>query len=268
VLRENWTDAEARHRAVCSHCKEAEQLARTSIWHPSLVDLFRQARDLSDTPDIDTVHHLRKDACRRCLRLTSLLGIDRILTRLAAQIRSGMADAAGRLSRALATGAVASLALASGGTAGQAIAFEDGEHSVRLVSDRPARLCLELPARDKNPAPRLIRVLVGDAQTSSDHLIVPRPAGSSDGLTAVFAPPALPARTICLTLYEVDASLLAQEDAPLLRSAYASACKLDPPAQSAWQSWAAAALQRPDLNGVLRPILSSVARPDPGKPVV
>src|SRR5579863_6466982 len=87
VLREDWTAVEERHQRGCTCCKGAETLARAEVWHPPLTSLFRQARGLVEGTDADLSYHLQKDACRRCHRLVAVFQADRLLGRLAAQIR-------------------------------------------------------------------------------------------------------------------------------------------------------------------------------------
>ena len=123
VLRENWSEAERTHLAGCEFCRKQEQQVRSQAWHPSLVHLFWHARGLLPKPDPDVSHHLQKDACRRCLRLTALLVADRILVRLASQVRSGLADAAHRLGHALSSATVAMLSPSANNVR---LAFEGG----------------------------------------------------------------------------------------------------------------------------------------------
>src|SRR5437764_8996737 len=127
VLKENWSDSERTHLASCSYCRKTEQQARSQLWHPSLVHLFWHARGLFDNNDPDVAYHLQRDSCRRCLRLSALLGADRILARLAGQIRAGVANAAHRLGKALASGIVANFAL---NTTNTRFAFEQGPHTL------------------------------------------------------------------------------------------------------------------------------------------
>lgn len=143
---------------------------RSQSWHPSFVQLFQQARGLLDTSEEDTFYHLQKDSCRRCLRLATLLGADRLLARLVGDLRAGLATATARLGRALATGAVATLTLAAGTNR---VAFEDGKHALVVASTDASRIRLEIPpAPDLKP--RMIRLLAGDTRILHDTLIVPR----------------------------------------------------------------------------------------------
>jgi hypothetical protein len=260
VLRENWKESERSHLASCSYCRKTEQQARSQVWHPSLVHLFWHARGLFENNDADVTHHLQHDACRRCLRLSSLLGADRILARLAGQIRAGVANAAHRLGKALASGIVANFAL---NTANARFAFEHGPHALVSTAD-PARLRLEVPAT--SDPPRLLRVLVGQGKGATEHLVIAHPGPQ----TAIHSAELLVASTsqpdpASLTVYEVDPSLLTREEVAPLRSAFLTAGKLDPQAASAWQAWAAQTLQRPELDSSLRTLLESLARPDTGK---
>ncbi len=260
VLRENWTDGERTHLASCSFCRKTEQQARSQVWHPSLVHLFWHARGLLDNNDADVTYHLNRDGCRRCLRLSALLGADRILARLASQIRAGVANAAHRLGKALASGVVANFAL---NTTNARFAFEHGPHTLVSTAD-PARLRLEMPAT--GDPPRLLRVLVGQGQGASEHLVIPRPGSQSSVQSAeLLVPAASQPDPASLTVYEVDPGLLAREDVAPLRSAFLAAGKLDPQAVSAWQAWAAQTLQRPELDPSLRTLLESLVRPDAGK---
>src|SRR5258708_2287662 len=76
VLRESWSDQETRHLSSCPFCRKNEQQARSVVWHPSLLQLFSHVRQLQTDPDTDVSHHLQRDTCRRCLRLSALLGMD------------------------------------------------------------------------------------------------------------------------------------------------------------------------------------------------
>ncbi len=265
VLKENWSDSERAHLSGCTHCRKSEQLARKQVWHPSLVHLFWHARGLIEHSDEDAGYHLTNDACRRCLRLTNLLGIDRILARLAGQVRSGLSQATHRLGKTLATGAVATLQFSAlSGAANLRVPFEDERHFAVVSSSDPAHVRLEIPA--DGPAPRLLRVLAGDSQAGSDHLVVPHASPEPATHVAEVMLANVPPGRACLALYEVDASLLTRDDAPQLRSAWAVAAKLNPQAAPAWQTWASQSLQRSDLDGMLRPALESLARADGGKP--
>jgi hypothetical protein len=257
-LRESWSEQESQHLASCTYCRQSEQQARSLVWHPSLVHLFWHARQLLCDNDTDVKHHLERDACRRCLRLAAVLGMDRLLVRLAGQIRQRVASAANRLGRALASGAVASLAVA--GT-DLRLPFEDGKRFVLLSHADPTRLRLETPAVAGESA-GLVRVLVGDQQSAWDQLLVPRPAADPSMRLAEVRLPAVPSSRVALALYPIEASLLSREDAEPLRAALAAACKLDPLAGAAWQSWAVQSLQRGDLDAALRPTFEAVARPD------
>jgi hypothetical protein len=78
LLREDWSEAEDRHRLGCSHCKQVETQARSHLWHPSLPSLFWHARGLSHDYETDVAHHLQADSCLRCTRLVGLFQIDRV----------------------------------------------------------------------------------------------------------------------------------------------------------------------------------------------
>jgi hypothetical protein len=261
ILRESWTEQESRHMANCTYCRQSEQQARSLVWHPSLVHLFWHARQLFSEIDIDLKHHLQRDACRRCLRLSAILGVDRLLVRLATQIRQGIANAANHLGRTLDSGAVASVDFVGSDLR---LSFEDGKHNVLLSHADPARLCLEAPAV-AGGTPQLLRVLIGDQQTAWDQLVVPRPAPDPSKCVADVRLPAVPSGRVALAVYPVETSLLACEDAELLRAAFVAACKLDPLSGAAWQMWAAKSLQRCDFDAALRPTLAWVSRPDGAK---
>ncbi len=84
LLREDWTEAEAAHKAGCRYCQKTEARLRTQVWHPGKAQLFWHARRLPAGEDgADVAYHLEQDRCRRCLQLSALLGADRLLGRLA-----------------------------------------------------------------------------------------------------------------------------------------------------------------------------------------
>jgi hypothetical protein len=252
ILRENYGDSERSHLASCSYCRKTEQQARSQLWHPSLLHLFWHARGLLDKNDADVTYHLQRDNCRRCLRIAVLLGADRILARLAGQIRAGVASAAHRLGKALASGLVANLAL---NTTNARFAFEHGASAVLSTAD-PARLRLEVSSADP---PRLLRVLVGQGQGASEHLVIPRPASQASIQSAeLLVPTSSQSEPASLTVYEVDPTLLMREDVAPLRTAFLTAGKLDPQSVSVWQTWAAQTLQRPEIDTSLRTLLESL----------
>ncbi len=258
VLRENWNDGERTHLTSCTHCRKSEQLARSQLWHPSLVHLFWHARGLFDNNDADVAYHLQHDSCRRCLRLSVLLGADRILARLAGQIRAGVGNAANRLGKTLASGIVANFIP---NTANVRFAFEDGQHALVASAD-PARLRLEVAAVE---APRLLRVLVSHSRGMTEHLVVPRSGPQPAVHLAELLLSPSSSDPACLTVYKVEAGLLTRDDVAPLRAAFLTSSKLDPPAVAAWQAWAAQTLQRPELDAMLRPVLETLARPDAPK---
>ncbi len=262
VLREDWTDAEQRHKAGCDVCRQTEAQARRQVWHPSLLRLFWHARGLVD--DADAAHHLQIDRCHRCQRLSILLQADRLLARLAAPVRQRVGDTATRLGRMLASGAAALLAPASPGLrAEQPFAFEAGGHSAVLLSTTaPPLLRLERPGDAKTPV--LLRVLLGDRKDVEKHFVVPR-SGKETGVVRADLPlERLPAEPLTLAVYEVDAAVLGKEEVPQLCPAVAAARKLDSAALPAWQAWAGHALKLAGLDAAVRPALEGLARPDAG----
>jgi hypothetical protein len=142
-------------------------------------------------------------------------------------------------------------------------AFEDGKHTLVVASADPSRIRLELPP-GPDPRPRLYRLLVGDTRIVHDTLLVPRSANPASQTAEVLLSPPPPDR-VAVALYEVDPSLLTRDDIPLLQSSHHTAAKLDPLVVPVWQAWAKESLLRPDLDGGMRPVLESLARPDAGK---
>lgn len=259
LLRESWHADEQRHLASCSRCRRTEQLARGQLAHPSLLSLFWHVRGLLDPPDADVATHLQKEGCKRCLRLVALLGIDRILARLAGQVR-GNAKAANRLGRALGSSTVATLTSAVPPPGGR-VCCEDGKHAVSLSAADPGRLRVEFPPAER---PSLVHLLIGNQQTTREHLVVPHAVpGASRGAEVRMNGPT-PERLV-VALYEVEPGLLGREDMPALQSGYAAACKASPKGAEAWRSWAAQAMQNPELDPTLRPALDALLRPDGGK---
>ncbi len=263
LLREDWTDAEQRHRSVCAHCRQAEAQARQQAWHPSLVHLFWHARGLLDDTDTDVAYHLQTDGCRRCRRLSMLFQADRLLARLAARVRQGVVDAASRLGRMLASGAVASLALpvSTGPRPEQPLAFETAGHSAVLRTDPPL-LRLERSGDAKTPS--LLRVLFGSGKEVREQFAVPRPGKEPGVLRADLPLERLPTGPLTLALYEVDATMLGKEEVPQLCSAFTATSKLDPPSVLAWHGWASATLKLSGLEGAVRSALEGLSRPDAG----
>jgi len=256
LFREDWTEGEERHRAECSYCRQTEAQARRQLWHPSLLHLFWHARGLVKT-DVDAGQHLDKDGCRRCQRLVTLLQADRLLARLAGRVRQGIPDAATRLGRMLASGAVALLSPSPG----QPLAFETAGHSATLLRGDPPLLRLEQQGDVKTP--RLLRVLVGDAGQTREHFAVPCPAKEPGFLRTAIPLERLPTDRLTLAVYEVDASVLGRDEVPQLGSAFAAA-KLDPAAVPVWQAWASHTLKLAGLDTAIRPMLEQLARPDAG----
>src|SRR5262245_41994449 len=261
VLREDWTDVEQRHKVGCDVCRQTEAQAQRQVWHPSLLRLFWHARGLVD--DADAAHHLQIDSCRRCQRLSILLQADRLLARLAVQVRQRVGDTATRLGRMLASGAAALLAPASIGLhAEQPFAFEAAGHSAVLFRIAPPGLRLEWPGDEKTPV--LLRVLLGDRKDVGEHFAVPRSGKENGVLRADLPLERLPAEPLTLAVYEVDATNLGREEVPQLCHAVAAARKLDPAALPAWQAWACHALKLAGLDTAVRPTLEGLARPDAG----
>ncbi|MBI1916661.1 MAG: hypothetical protein HYS12_18290 [Planctomycetes bacterium] len=261
LLREDWTDAEQRHKAGCDVCRQTEAQARRQVWHPSLLRLFWHARGLVD--DADAARHLQTDACRRCQRLSILLQADRLLARLATRVRQRAGDTATRLGRMLASGASALLAPASSGLrAEQPFAFEAAGHSAVLLRTAPPLLRLERPGNAQTPV--LLRVLLGDRKDVREQFTVPRPGKEPGGLHADLPLERLPAEPLTLALYEVDAAVLGIEEVSQLCHAFAAARKLDPLAVPAWQTWASHALKLAGLDAAVRPALEALTRPAAG----
>ena len=259
LLRENWSADEQRHLAGCTHCKRTEQLALGQLSHPSLLSLFWHVRGLLDPADADVAYHLQKDACKRCLRLAALLAIDRILARMAGQVRQN-ARAANRLGRALGGATVVTVTPAVPPPAGR-VCCEDGKHAVSLSAADPGRLRVEFPVAEH---PSLIHLLVGSQQTTREQLIVPHAVTGAARVAEVRVPD-LPPERLVVALYEVEPALLARDDMPGLQSGYAAACKVSPKAAEAWRAWAAQAMHNPELDPALRPALDAIVRPDGGK---
>lgn len=261
LLREDWTDAENRHRSSCVYCRQAETQTRQQTWHPSLVHLFWHARGLLDDTDIDVAYHLQTDSCRRCQRLSTLFQADRLLARLAARVRQGIADAASRLGRMLASGAVASLALpaSTGLRPDQPLAFETAGHAAVLRTDPPL-VRLERSGDAKTPS--LLRVLLGSGKEVREQFAVPRPGKDPGVLRADLPLERLPAGPLTLALYEVDATTLGKEEVPQLCAAFAATSKLDPPSVLAWQGWASATLKLSGLETAVRSALEGLSRQD------
>lgn len=255
LLREDWTEAEERHKSTCTSCQQAEAQARSGVWHPSLLSLFRQARDLPEGNDPDLPYHLQKDACRRCQRLVAVFQADRLLGRLASQIRQGLTAAATRLGQMLASGAVATLAFPSE----QPLAFEGGRCTATLSRSDPLRLRLEQrgPATD---TPRLQRVLLGNRKEFADRFVIFHPGKEPQTQMAEVRLERLPGEPAVLAVYDVDAAVLDREDIPQLREAVAAAGKHDPPALPAWQHWAAQAVKLTGLEAGLRTALEGLVR--------
>src|SRR5262245_25341757 len=82
LLREDSTEAEREHIQACPRCQRSCRQLQEHVWHPTLLHLFWHARGLLET-DTDVRHHL-EEGCRRCLRLATVFGGDRVLGRLAA----------------------------------------------------------------------------------------------------------------------------------------------------------------------------------------
>lgn len=266
VLREDWTEAEERHKRNCSFCQKAETKGRAVVWHPSLTALFWQARGLADGSDADLAHHLQKDACRRCQRLTAVFQADRLLGRLASQVRQGLAGAATRLGQILASGVVAAFPPLSAASASeQQLAFEGGRCTALLFRTDPPRLRLEERGLTTE-APRLQRLVLGNRREFSERFLVFRSGRETQTRTAEVRLERLPAESATMTLCDVDASALDREDVPLLREGFAAAGKYDPLALPAWQSWAAQALKLPGLDASLRTALQGLVRPDANLP--
>jgi hypothetical protein len=261
LLREDWTDAEQRHKAMCDCCRQTEAQAGRQVWHPSLLRLLWHVRGLLD--DADASRHLQNEGCRRCQRLALVLQADRLLARLTARVRQRVGDTATRLGRMLASGVTAFLAPASSGPrAEQHFAFEAAGHSGVLFRIDSPLLRLERPGDAKTPV--LLRILLGDRKDVREHFAVPRPGKEAGVLRADLPLERLPAEPLTLAVYEVDAAVLGREEVPQLCQASVAAGKLDPPAISAWQAWASHALKCAGLDASVRPALEGLARPNAG----
>jgi hypothetical protein len=260
LLREEWTEAEERHKRNCPSCRGAEAQARAEIWHPPLMSLFRQARGLVEPTDADLAYHLQKDTCRRCHRLVAVFQADRLLGRLAAQIRQGLTAAATRLGQMLASGVVATFALPGGASAAeQQLAFEGGGYTATLFRGDPVRLRLEQRGSGAEP-PRLQRLLLGNRKEFADRFVVLRPGKEPQTHSAEVRLERLPSEPAVLALYDTDAAVLDREDVPQLREGFTAAGKYDPLALPAWQSWAAQTLKLPGLDAGLRTGLEGLVR--------
>ncbi len=259
LLREDWTEAEEHHRRGCGHCQTEEARARRQVWHPTWGQLFEHARNLPGGGDADLTYHLQRDVCRRCQRLASVFQADRLLGRLAAQVRQGLAGAADRLGKVLASGVLAPIAATSAPE--QHLAFEGADHTGTLHRTTP-RLRLEL--RGDAGAPPLLRVLIEGRKEVTEHFLVARPRKEPGTLTAELRPGRLPSEASVLALYEVDAAALDREDVEPLRAAFAAG-KGDPATAAAWRAWAAAGLKLSGLDAAVRSALQDLTRPDAGR---
>ena len=262
VLREDWTAVEQRHKVTCAYCQKTEGLARTETWHPPLVSLFWQARDLFDH-DGDVAHHLQKDACRRCQRLVAVFQVDRLLGRLATQIRQGLAGAAARLGQLLESGVVAAFPGLAAAAQEQPFAFEGGRYSATLFRSDAPRLRLEQRGGD---APRLQRLLLGGRKECWDQFVVLRPGKEPHMRTAELRPERLPSEPAVLVLHDVDAAVLDREDVPRLRESFVAVGKSDPLALAAWHTWASQTLKRAGLDAAVCTALEGLARLDGNPP--
>lgn len=258
LLRENWTGDEQRHLASCSHCRRSEQLCRTQVSHPSLLHLFWHVRGLLDSPDGDVAYHLQKDACKRCLRLASLIAVDQILSRLGTQARTN-AKAANRLGRVLAGATVATVTPGAVPPGGR-VCCEDSKRAVLLTADDPGRIRIEFPATERTS---LVHLLVGNQHSGREQLVVPHPVTGARVAEVRLSDPS-PERVV-VAMYEVEPALLGREDAARLQNGFAAALKVGPKAAAAWRSWAAQAMHHPELDAALRPALDAISRPDGGK---
>jgi hypothetical protein len=251
VLREDWTDAELRHKASCGHCRHTERLVLAGVWHPSPAQLYHQPQ--AGGNDADAAHHLCRDRCRRCERLTATLRVDPLLSRLA---RRGGPDRAA-LERVLRTGLAAREPLAA-----RRVTFDDRHLSVAISGDKRPEFYLERSAAAKGDT-RLLYALLGTGPGSQRHLLLPRPVPASRSQVAKLRLDAPPPERAPLVLFEIEPELLSADEAPLLTAALRQSEAHDPAALPVWREWAARALGRKDLDATIRDLLAKVQREGP-----
>jgi hypothetical protein len=246
VLREDWTDAERRHKSGCLHCQQAERLVRRGVWHPSPAQLFQQTHPGHN--DEDSVHHLRRDCCRRCERVADTLRGDPLLNRLDRR------DDRAPLGRVLGSGIASREPLGA-----HALTFDDRNLSVTLGRGSRPDFHLERAGEPKSAA-RVLYALFGAGPSLQRHLLLPHPSSSSRNRATKIRLDAPPAERAPLILFEIEAPLLSADEAPLLRAALRQSEAHDPSGLPAWREWAAGALGQKELDGVIREVLVKMER--------
>jgi hypothetical protein len=248
VLREDWTDAELRHKAGCDHCRHTEGLVLSRVWHPSPAQLYHQPQPGGKDPD--SAQHLSRDRCRRCDRLGSILHADPLLRRLAGR---GKPDRAA-LERVLGSGRAAREPISS-----RRLTFDDRGLSVAVTGYTRPEFYLER-AGVKSDA-RLLYALLG----SERHVMLPHPVAGSRLQAVKLRLEALPPERAPLVLFGVEPELLSAEEAPLLTDAVRQCEADDPAGLPAWRDWAAGALGCKDLDPSVRDLLVKVQRDGGGR---
>jgi hypothetical protein len=250
VLREDWTDAELRHKAACTHCRRTERMVLHGVWHPSPIQLFPQRPGGANDPD--TVHHLQRDRCRRCERLAGVLRVDPLLNRLALRGTDGAS-----LDRVLRSGLAAREPIGL-----RRLTFENRNVSVAISGDTRPEFYLERAGVTRGPS-RALYTLLGTGPALQRHLLLPRPIASTRAQAARLRLDTLPPERGTLVLFEIEPELLSVEEAPLLQAALRQSELHDPAALAVWREWAACALGRKDLDATVRELLVKVEREKP-----